>query len=257
MEHRLYKGDCLEVMDKLIETGVKVDLVLTDPPYGLTVCQWDSILRFDDMWERLHKLCNSNTPIVLFGSEPFSSLLRCSNIEEYKYDWIWDKEQGTNQFMKNKQPLRKHENISVFYKEQCMFNNVKIHSWRREIKFRQETNNEIIGYEGKEKTSYDSKGLKHPVTILPFNRPHWREGRFHSTQKPTLLLQYLIQTYTNEGMSVLDFTMGSNSTGIACLDTNRNYIGIELDDKYFQVAKNRTKEYIKSKNIDVDITIFE
>lgn len=235
--------DCLDGMDLMIERGIKVDAIITDIPYGTTACEWDIVIPFADMWERINKLSNVNTPFVTFASEPFASLLRCSNLNKYKYDWIWDKEQGTNQFLKDKQPLRKHENICVFYDEQSKFNKVKVHSWRREIKLRQETVNEIVGYESKEKTSYDSKGYKHPVTILPFNRPHWREGRFHPTQKPVDLVQYLIQTYTDEGDTVLDFTIGSGTTAIACINSKRNYIGFEKDEIIYNVAQNRINEH--------------
>lgn len=226
-------------MDKLIEQGIKVDLIFTDLPYGSTACEWDTIIPFEPMWERIHKLSKTTTPFISFSTEPFGSLLRCSNLSEYKFDYIWDKEQGTNQFLKDKQPLRKHENLCVFYKEQCTFNKVKVESWRREIKWRQETNNFIIGYESKEKTSYDSKGLKHPVSILPFNRPHWREGRYHPTQKPIDLCTYIIQTHSNDNDLVLDFCMGSGSIGVSARNINRKYIGIELDQKYYEIAEER------------------
>lgn len=231
-------------MDKMISQGIKVDAIITDIPYGTTACDWDTIIPFQPMWDRIHKLSKPNTPFVTFATEPFASLLRCSNLNDYKYDWIWDKEQGTNQFLKDRQPLRKHENILVFYKEQCNFNKVETHSWRREIKFRQETNNKIVGYESKEKTSYDSKGLKHPVSILPFNRPHWREGRFHDTQKPIDLVQYLIETYSNEGDLILDITFGSGSTFIGCINTKRNFLGFEMNDTYYNLAKNRINSHI-------------
>lgn len=236
---KLFQGDCLEIMDELIQKGIKVDAIITDIPYGTTACEWDIIIPFDEMWERIDKLSHKDAPFITFASEPFASLLRCSNLDKYKYDWIWDKEQGTNQFLKDKQPLRKHENICVFYDEQSKFNKVKVHSWRREIKYRQETVNEIVGYEGKEKTSYDSKGLKHPVSILPFNRPHWREGRFHPTQKPINLAKYLIQTYTNEGDLILDFTCGSGTILVAAKNLHRRCIGIELNERYCEITKDR------------------
>lgn len=236
---QLYHGDCLEIMAQLIAEGVKVDAIIVDPPYGTTACSWDEVIPMDAMWERVAGLSKPTTPAIIFGTEPFSSMLRVSNIKEYRYDWVWEKEQGTNQFLKNKQPLRKHENISVFYREQTKFNKVTIHSWRREVKFRQETNNEVVGYESKEKTEYDSKGLKHPVTVLPFNRPHWREGRYHTTQKPLNLMRYLVQTYTDEGDVVLDFTMGSGTTGVVCREIKRGFIGIEKDAGYYQTARER------------------
>lgn len=231
-------------MDLLINNNIKVDAIITDLPYGTTACDWDIIIPFQPMWERVHKISKSNTPFITFATEPFASLLRCSNLKDYKYDWIWDKEQGTNQFLKDKQPLRKHENILVFYKEQCKFNKVEIHSWRREIKFRQETNNKIVGYESKEKTSYDSNGLKHPVSVLPFNRPHWREGRFHDTQKPVNLVQFLVETYTNEGDLILDLTCGSGTTFISAMSVKRNFIGFEMQDDIYEVAINRVNKHI-------------
>lgn len=236
--------DCLKGMDLMIKQGVKVDAIITDVPYGTTDCEWDVIIPFNEMWNRVNKLSYQNTPFVTFATEPFASFLRCSNFKKYKYDWIWDKEQGTNQFLKNKQPLRKHENICVFYDKQCTFNKVKVHSWRREVKYRQETVNEIVGYESKKKTPYDNKGLKHPVSILPFNRTHWREGRLHPTQKPIELVQYLIQTYTNKGDLVLDFAIGSGTTAVACISCGRNYIGFETEKKYYDIAIDRIKNVL-------------
>lgn len=231
-------------MDKLIDQKIKIDAIITDIPFGTTACEWDVIIPFKEMWKRIRKLSKNNTPFITFATEPFASLLRCSNLDDYKYDWVWDKEQGTNQFLKNKQPLRKHENICTFYKEQCTFNKVEIHSWRREIKFRQETNNQIVGFESKEKTSYDSKGFKHPVSILPFNRPHWREGRYHTCQKPLDLEQFLVQTYTNENDLILDFTMGSGTTGVAAKQLHRKFIGIEKEQKYYDIAVERINNVI-------------
>jgi len=219
--------DMFEYLDELKERNVKPDLVLCDLPYNVTECSWDCPIDIPLLFEKLNEIIKSNTPIVLFGTEPFSSHLRLSNLNMYKYDWIWDKEQGTNQFMKNKQPLRKHENISVFYDKQCTFNQVKVESWRREIKYRQETNYEVIGFESKEKTNYDSKGLKHPTTILPFNRPHWREGKYHNTQKPVALINYLIQTYTNEGDVVIDLCYGSGTTAVSCNQLGRYFYGTD------------------------------
>ena len=244
---KLIKGDCLEKFTLIKDKSI--DLVFTDLPYGTTACEWDVVIPFDKLWEINNKISKRNAPFVSFATEPFASLLRCSNLKDYKYDWIWDKEQGTNQFLKDKQPLRKHENICVFYKEQSKFNKVPVKSWRREIKFRQETNFSIVGYESKEKTSYDSKGFKHPVSILPFNRPHWREGRYHETQKPILLCNYIIQTYTDENEIVCDLTMGSASISISCIQLNRNYIGIEKDENKFNIAANRINTYIKDNNL--------
>lgn len=235
--YELYCGDCLEKMN-LIEDK-SIDMILCDLPYGVSAEKWDEKINLDQLWEHYKRIVKDNGVIVLTATNPFASELVISNKNWFKYEWIWDKEQGTNQFLKDYQPLRKHEQILVFYKDRPVYNPIMVKSWRREVKIRQETNDKITGVESKEKTSYDSKGLKYPTTILPINRPHWREGRFHSCQKPVLLMQYLIQTYTNEGMVVLDSCMGSGTTGVACINTNRKFIGIEKDENIFNIAKDR------------------
>ena len=238
-KYKLYNGDCLEIMDRLIEEGIIVDAIICDPPYGTTACKWDSIIPFDEMWSRLNNLIKPNGAIVLFGSEPFSSALRMSNIKKYKYDWIWEKEQGTNQFLAKKQPLRKTENISIFYKKQTIYNP------QMAIGSAYEANRvigcELFGIPKKIKTI--NKGERYPVNILKFNRE--LSNRYHPTQKPIKLVEYLIKTYTNEEEIVLDFTMGSGSTGVACMNANRKFIGIELDNNYFNIAKQRIEEACK------------
>ena len=243
MEYKLYEGDCLEVMDELIENGIKVDMVLADPPYGTTACKWDTIIPFDEMWERINKLIKPNGAVVLFGSEPFSSALRMSNIENYKYDWVWEKPQGTNPLLAKKQPLNNIEYIHVFYKKQPLYNPQfecgKPYKVTRDKKERLcEINNHIF-----KETTTINEGKRYPKRILKFKR----ETGLHPTQKPVALLEYLIKTYTNEGDLVLDFTMGSGSTGVACFNTNRNFMGIELDKKYFNIAKNRIENVEKIK----------
>ena len=243
--YKIYNGDCLEIMDRLIEEGIKVDVIITDPPYGTTSCKWDTVIPFDDMWERLNKLIKPNGAIVLFGSEPFSSALRMSNIKNYKYDWIWEKEQGTNQFLAKKQPLRKIENISVFYKKQATYNPQMTVGNSYEV-------NRVIGCElfGKpKKIKTINEGNRYPVNVLKFNRE--LSNRHHPTQKPIKLMKYLIKTYTNENETVLDFTMGSGSTGVACMNTNRKFIGIELDNNYFNIAKERIENAINENKINI------
>ena len=230
----LWHGDCLELM-KNIPDG-SVDLVLTDLPYGTTACKWDSVIPFEPMWEQLNRIIKPNGAICLFGSEPFSSALRMSNIKNYKYDWIWEKEQGTNQFLCKKQPLRKTENISVFYEKQARYTPQMSRAPGYVV-------DRVIGCElfGKpRKIKTNNEGCRYPVNILRYNRELTK--RYHSTQKPVKLLEYLIKTYTLEGETVLDFTMGSGSTGVACVNTNRNFIGIELDEGYFNIAKKRIEE---------------
>ena len=235
MDYELYKGDCLEVMDKLIEKGVKIDMVLTDPPYGTTACKWDSVIPIDKMWERVNKLIKLNGAIVFFGSEPFSSTLRMSNIKNYKYDWVWEKPQGVNPLLAKKQPLNNIEYIHVFYKKQSLYNpQFEYGAPYKVTRDKKERPCEMHNYTFKESTTVN-EGKRYPKRVLKFKR----ETGLHPTQKPVALLEYLIKTYTNEGDLVLDFTMGSGSTGVACLNTNRRFIGIELDEKYFNIAKDR------------------
>ena len=228
----LLKGDCLELM-KDIPDG-SVDLVLTDPPYGTTACKWDSVIPFEPMWEQLNRIIKPNGAICLFGSEPFSSALRMSNIKNFKYDWIWNKKRFANQMCAKFQPLKIHENISVFslkkhnYYPQGLIRCDKITKQGKKI-----TDN--IGG-GSRPTQYYQEFTNYPRNILEFGLD---KEKYHSTQKPIALLEYLIKTYTNEGETVLDFTMGSGSTGVACVNTGRDFIGIELDENYFNIAKER------------------
>ena len=233
----LYQGDCLEVMDRLIEQGVKVDAIITDTPYGTTACKWDSIIPFDKMWEKLKLLRNDSTPIVLFGSEPFSSALRMSNIKEYKYDWVWDKIRGVGHLNSKKRPMICTENILIFYNKQTTYNP----QMRERDKPRKSQNNATQKVFGKSRDNFvgNTYNKKFPINMLTFSKSNMVENNFHPTQKPIALLEYLINTYTNEGDTVLDFTMGSGSTGVACINTGRNFIGIELDEQYFNIAKQR------------------
>jgi DNA modification methylase len=242
MSIRLLKGDCLEVMDNLIEQGIKVDAVITDPPYGTTACKWDSIIPFDKMWERLDKINKNKGAIVLFGAEPFSSALRMSNIKNYKYDWIWEKDKATNHLNAKKMPMRKTERISVFYKSQCTYNPQLKKKDKKDIRppttKRLQADN--YGRMTKESVRKIPIDMGYPNEILKFRGCFGDKNKsFHPTQKPVSLMEYLIKTYTNEGETVLDFTMGSGTTALACQNTNRNFIGIEKEDKYFEIAKQR------------------
>ncbi len=237
----LYSGDCLEVMDKLIEQGVTVDAIITDPPYGTTACKWDSVIPFDEMWTRISKLIKPNGAIVLFGSEPFSSALRMSNIKNYKYELIWKKSKCGSPFTAKYKPLTKHENISIFEKsgKKTTYNPQMVQGepYSRTSKVGK---NNSMGFGAKEDFTYGSKdGLRHPDCILEFQQKWRRQDQIHPTQKPVALMEYLIKTYTNESEIVLDFTMGSGSTGVACKNLNRKFIGIELDESYFNIAKER------------------
>ena len=229
----LWHGDCLELM-KNIPDG-SVDLVLTDPPYGTTACKWDSVIPFEPMWEQLNRIIKPNGAICLFGSEPFSSALRMSNIKNFKYDWYWLKSRKTGFLNAKKQPLRMVENISVFYKTQCTYN-----PQMKKVKERFVSRSKETDCYGKHfALNSSNNGLEYPFNAIEFKCISHPE---HNTQKPVALLEYLIKTYTNEGEIVLDFTMGSGSTGVACVNTNRHFVGIELDEGYFNIAKKRIEE---------------
>jgi DNA modification methylase len=233
----LLHGDCLELMKGIPDKSV--DLILTDPPYGTTACKWDSVIPFEPMWEQLNRIIKPKGAICLFGSEPFSSALRMSNIKNFKYDWIWNKKLAGNGILAKKQPLKIHEIVSVF-------NSGRYIPQMTKGKYRKKMTggikeSEITG--GNAVVDEYSNDLYYPKTILEYGTGNMRKGRLHPTQKPIALLEYLIKTYTNEGEKVLDFTMGSGSTGVACVNTNRNFIGIELDDKYFEIAKERIENH--------------
>ena len=243
--YKLFKGDCLEVMDKLIESGVNVDAVICDPPYGTTACKWDIIIPFDKMWNRINKLIKPNGAICLFGSEPFSSNLRISNINNYKYDWIWNKGRGTDFLNSKRKPLSSYENISVFYLKQPTYNPQFWFSTPYDKGLVKHSNNTMECYGKTNDVICKSEdGRRYPLNIININKLSSHKKNFHPTQKPVELLEYLIKTYTNEGDLVLDFTMGSGSTGVACLNLNRKFIGIELDENYFNIAKERIEGVI-------------
>ena len=227
---------------KTIPDG-SIDLILTDPPYGTTACKWDSVIDFTLMWEQLKRIIKPNGAIVLFGSEPFSSMLRCSNLKMFKYDWVWEKERGTGFARAKKQPLRKHEDIIVFYSKQPFYDSVgdlldKPYRHALPISKSKSDNVAGSGYNSDGSRIYHTYTHSSKHTILRFPRDSTRLS-LHPTQKPVALLEYLIKTYTQENETVLDFTMGSGSTGVACVNTNRKFVGIELDENYFNIAKKR------------------
>lgn len=230
---QLIKGECLEQM-KLIPSG-SIDAIITDPPYGTTACKWDSVIDFELMWEQLNRVIKPNGAIVLFGSEPFSSALRMSSIKDYRYDWVWVKESGTGFLNSKRQPLRNNEQISVFYKKQCLYN-PQMRTGFKPYKIKKGGLTDNYGKDSIKEVVTESDGVRFPLNTLNFKRD---KSKQHPTQKPVALMEYLIKTYTNEGETILDFTMGSGSTGVAAKNLNRSFIGIELDDKYFEIAENR------------------
>lgn len=241
----LLHGDCLELMKSIPDNSI--DMVLTDPPYGTTACKWDTVIDFDLMWKELKRITKDNGAICLFGSEPFSSLLRVSNIKNFKYDWVWDKVTARGHLVAKKRPMQQTELISIFQ-------NKKAHVYFPQMidrpkdkievrKTREYGRTDIMGGKKsvlKEKV-YDQW---YPKNIIKLSNANSSKKSVHPTQKPVKLLEYLIKTYTLENETVLDFTMGSGSTGVACKNLNRNFIGIEMDDKYFEIAKKRINERV-------------
>lgn len=245
-EVTLYKGDCLIEMDKIADHSV--DMVLCDLPYGTTACKWDNVIPFEPMWKQINRIVKDNAAIVLFGSEPFSSLLRCSNLDMYRYDWIWVKTKSGNFALARKNPLKLHENISVFYKSFPTYNLWNLHPLAKPVKSSRDNKGANLGHCVDKGDYYQTETGFHE-SVLYYSNPS-NAGHEHPTQKPVDLLRYLIRTYTNENELVLDFTMGSGSTGVACIKEKRNFIGIEFDDKYFDIAKQRIE------NEDKQITLF-
>ena len=244
---KLINDDCLKVLPTLADNSV--DLILTDPPYGTTPCKWDSVIPLDKMWIQLKRIIKKEGSIVLFGTEPFSSNLRLSNGDWFKYDWIWEKSSGANFLVANYQPLKVHEIISVFGNAPTSYSKNKpmlynpqetIGKAYKQISGKQKTEKENSTVRSKiEQVVTTNKGTRKPRTIIQFSND---KEKLHPTQKPVALLEYLIKTYTNESDTVLDFTMGSGSTGVAAKNLNRQFIGIELDKNYFDIAEKRINE---------------
>lgn len=239
--YTLYHGDCLEEMNKIPDKSI--DMILCDLPYGTTVCSWDVIIPFDKLWDHYKRIIKDNGSIVLHASQPFTSILICSNLDWFKHEWIWIKNKGSNYLNAKRQPMKEHEQILVFSNGKYTYN--RIFEERSELGKQRYK----YGYNSK-KLQSDNYGMQPNNTyILDKNlripRSYQKfvlERGLHPTQKPVLLLEYFIKTYSNENETVLDNTMGSGSTGVACLNTNRKFIGIEKDDKYFEIAKKRLEE---------------
>ena len=229
---KLFNGDCLEKL-KLISDN-SIDLILADPPYGITECAWDKVIPFEPLWEELNRVAKQNTAIIIFGVEPFSSQLRMSNIKNYRYDLIYEKPHATGFLNANRQPMRAHENISVFYRKQPTYNPKKTSGHTRKSSSRNSVNSNLY-WKAEKRVSYDSTE-RFPRSVLRFSSDK-QTNALHPTQKPIELLKYLIETYSNPNDTVLDFAMGSGSTGVAAFRANRKFVGIELDEKYFNQAE--------------------
>jgi len=235
----LIQGDCLEKM-KDIPDG-SIDMILCDLPYGTTKCKWDVVIPFDAMWEQLNRIIKPNGAIVLFGSEPFSSALRMSNIKNYKYDLVWDKNKGAQPQLANIQPMKSHENISIFGVGRITYNPQKTKGTPYTRDNKQKHNKQSLS-NGLKPVKQVNTGFRFPKTIITFSRDFSAQTRVHPTQKPVALMEYLIKTYTNENETVLDNCMGSGTTGVACKKLNREFIGIEMDPEYFKIAEKRINE---------------
>jgi site-specific DNA-methyltransferase (adenine-specific) len=239
--NKIHCGDCLELMPQIEDKSI--DMILCDLPYGTTACKWDTVIPFEPLWEQYKRIIKDNGAVVLFGSEPFSSYLRMSNIKDYRYDWKWDKVIGSGSLNVRYMPLKRYEDVIIFYKKTPTYNPQMV--LRDKTKLRPCGQflkpNETYGLKKKEQYLYD-EDYKYPDTKLEY---HSRENelnskhKIHPTQKPVALLEYLIKTYTNEGETVLDNCIGAGTTAIACKNTNRNFIGIEQEQKYVDIANER------------------
>lgn len=236
----LMKGDCLDLMKQIPDNSI--DMILCDLPYGTTACKWDSVIPFAGLWSEYRRIISFNGAIVLTASQPFTSALVMSNIKDFKYQWVWHKSRFANQMLAKKQPLKIHEDVVVFCTGKTPYIAQGLTEINRTTKQGSRVSDNNGG--GVRDTSYVQTHTNYPRSILQFAS----EGKpVHSTQKPVALMEYLLRTYTHEGMTVLDNCMGSGTTGVACANTGRKFIGIEMDEKYFEIAKNRV-ESAYSKN---------
>ena len=245
--NKIYNEECLEGMKKIPDKSV--DMILCDLPYGTTACKWDEIIPLEPLWEQYNRVIKDNGAIVLTASQPFSSKLVASNFKGFKHEWIWEKERGTGFQVAKYRPMQKHEHILVFTRkgEKVKYYPIKT-KLKKPLKSRSagtaSGSNPLAKVNNYEITYTD----KHPLSILKFSRDN--ANRVHPTQKPVALFEYLIKTYTNEGETVLDNCMGSGTTAIAAINTNRNYIGFELDEEYYNLANERISKTLKNENLE-------
>ena len=247
---KLYKGDCLIEMDKIADKSI--DMILCDLPYGTTACKWDTIIPFDKLWEQYKRIIKSNGVIALTATQPFASLLITSNLKLFKQELIWDKIMPVGHLIAGKRIMSVHENILLFYAKQPTFNRQFTERKQEDIRKNIVSNyNKLINTSKTELVKntpetrfaegYDNTKVN-PKSIISITKRMAHKDRLHPTQKPVALFEYLIKTYTNENDIVLDNCMGSGTTGVACKNTNRKFIGIEKDEKYFEIAKNRIND---------------
>ena len=234
----LMQGDCLERMKEIPDGSV--DMILCDLPYGTTACKWDTVIPFEPLWAQYRRIAKRNAAIVLTASQPFTTALIASNMREFRYCWVWDKALPTGHLNAKRQPLRVTEDVAVFYREQPTYVPQKTSGHKRKVARTQYVKSgdgsQVYGAESRD-TFYDSTE-RYPTGIIEISNAR-QVGKVHPTQKPVALMEYLIRTYTQEGETVLDNCMGSGTTGVACVNTNRNFIGIEMDEGYFEIAQDR------------------
>jgi len=241
-------GDCLEVMKTIPNRSI--DMILCDLPYGTTNCKWDEIIPFNLLWDEYYRIIKENAAIVLFSTQPFTTKMISSNLNDFRYCLVWDKIRAAGFLNANRMPLKQHEDICVFYKKLPTYNPQKyLDKPYDKTKYNgKELDKNVLGsYTSKSKKN---NGERFPKSILKFSQNWKRQDQQHPTQKPELLLEWLIKTYTNKGETVLDNTMGSGSTMVACVSTNRNGIGIEMDENYFNIAKKRVEEKKEEKEFE-------
>jgi site-specific DNA-methyltransferase (adenine-specific) len=249
--NQIYNGDCISVMKEIDDKSI--NMILCDLPYGTTACKWDTIIPFEPLWLQYKRIIKDNGAIVLTASQPFTTALIASNYGMFKYEWIWDKDKGFGVFTAKKRPLKKHENILVFYKSQPTYNFQMKEANPKRIRPLSKANisgarNNITNSDNCKTDKNYNPNKRYPDTILTYSNPVSKA--IHPTQKPVALFEYLIKTYTNENDLVLDNCIGSGTTAVACINTGRNFIGIEKDKEYFEIAQRRIKNAQEQERID-------
>ena len=239
--NKIYNEDCLVGMKDIPDKSI--DMILCDLPYGTTRNKWDTIIPLDKLWEQYDRITKDNGAIVLTAQTPFDKVLGMSNLETLKYEWIWTKYSGTGHLNAKKMPMKNHENILVFYKKLPTYNP----QMTKGTPYTQKSGRASSNYNPQERVTTVNEGYRYPLTVQKFKS----EKGLHPTQKPVELFEYLIKTYTNDGETVLDNCMGSGTTAIACINTNRNYIGFELDQEYYRASIERINNHVKDKQIDL------
>ena len=238
MNCHIKQGDCLELMKEIPDKSI--DMVLCDLPYGTTACKWDVIIPFESLWEQYSRIIKMGGVIALFCKQPFTSAVVQSNLPWWRYELIWEKDKGTDFGNANRKPLNAHENIEIFYNAKPTYNKQMLKGKPYVKKNYRNNNEDDLNFKSDNSGIWINNGERTPISVLKFARDNIHKGKnLHPTQKPVKLLEWFVKTYTNEGDTILDNCMGSGGTGVACINTNRNFIGYELDEKYFKIAKER------------------